>query len=104
MGKNKNKRSLVAVGKAQQETEKQTNDKFAATQSLAQSNTIKKELAEPAGRISPQVSCTISLEDKEILNELTLFASNKKGKIVNTSIVIRALIRLGNEHRDKLEF
>lgn len=102
--KSKNKRSLVAVGKAQQETEKQTQDKFSATQSLAKPTLSKKGSLETSGRVSPQLSCTIAPEDKEMLNSLTLYLSNKSGKILNTSIVIRALIRLGNEHKEDLEF
>jgi hypothetical protein len=54
-------------------------------------------------RISPQLSCTIASEDKEKLNALTLYLSNKKGKALNTSTIIRSLIRLGECYKDELE-
>lgn len=101
MAKNKPQRSMDKVGHAQRQTEKTTESKFAETQNLAHGI---KPSAPAAGRISPQLSCTVSPEDKQLLNELTLFASNKAGKIVNTSLVIRALIRLGSERKGELIF
>ena len=56
-----------------------------------------------AVRISPQISCTVTQEDKEKLNELTLFLSNKKGKVLNTSTVIRSLIAIGEKYKEELE-
>jgi len=102
MAKNKSKRSLDSVGEAQKQTEKTNKDKFASTQSLIQ-ETQKKKMSSK-GRISPQLSCTILPEDKKLLSELTIFAVNKAGKAVNTSQVIRALIRLGVRKMDELEF
>lgn len=55
-------------------------------------------------RNSPQLSCTIEPDDKELLNQLTLFLSMKKGKVLTTSNTIRALIRLGDKYREELEF
>lgn len=54
-------------------------------------------------RISPQLSCTISPEDKEMLNELTLFLSAKAGRPLNVSSVVRALIRLGAKRKVELD-
>jgi hypothetical protein len=56
------------------------------------------------GRINPQLSCTIEPEDKDMLNEIALYACNREKRVLNTSIVIRALIRLGNKYRDELVF
>lgn len=58
----------------------------------------------PIGRISPQISCTVAPEDKLLLNEITMHAINKAGKPLNTSTIIRALIRLGYKMKDELEF
>jgi hypothetical protein len=55
------------------------------------------------GRLSPQISCTISPEDKDKLTALTLRLSLKKGKALNTSTIIRALIRLGESHEMEIE-
>lgn len=93
---------MSAVGKAQNITEEQAKNKFAETASIVKGD-IPKPL-EKGGRISPQVSCTVGMEEKKMLDELTLFASNKVGRIVNTSTVLRALIRLGNSKREELEF
>lgn len=60
--------------------------------------------AQMSGRISPQLSCTISPEDKELLNELALYACNREKKMLNTSIIVRALIRLGNKYKEELTF
>ncbi len=55
-------------------------------------------------RIKPQLSCTITTEYKELLNELALYACNRERKLLNTSMLIRALIRLGNKYKDQLSF
>lgn len=102
MGKSKPKRSLSNVGRSQHITEQSSKDKFAQTEDLVK-NRQQKQTA-PGGRISPQLSCTVAPEDKELLNQLTLFASNKVGKVLNPSIIIRALIRFGYDHKEKLEF
>jgi hypothetical protein len=102
MGKSKPKRSLKNVGIAQKKTEANVEDKFSQTASLAQNVPVNKKST--TGRISPQLSCTIGVEEKKMLDELTVFATNQSGKAVNTSIVLRALIRLGYENKNKLDF
>lgn len=93
---------MAKVGQSQHKTERTTQDKFAGTESLAHgSRTIPSTIP---GRISPQLSCTILPEDKQLLNELTLHCSIKGGKVLNTSTIIRALIRLGTKYRDELEY
>ena len=57
-----------------------------------------------AGRINPQLSCTVTPEDKQLLDELTVFATVKHGRSVKVSSIIRALIRNGWKNRDVLEF
>lgn len=106
MSKKRNKnRNMTQVGQSQQATEKTNQDKFAATQALAASEKpIQQVTTTAAGRISPQISCTVFPEDKQMLNELTIFAINKAGKPLNTSSIIRALIRLGHKRKDELEF
>lgn len=64
---------------------------------------INEEL-QKAGRINPQLSCTITPEDKEMLNELALYACNRERKVLNTSVLVRALIRLGNKYKEELSF
>jgi hypothetical protein len=103
MGKKNKHRNMTTVGQSQQATEKTNQDKFAATQALAISEKIAPSV-NPAGRISPQISCTVLPDDRQLLNELTLFAINKAGKPLNTSAIIRALIRLGHKRREELEF
>lgn len=101
MARNKPKRSLDAVGQSQHATEQTTQDKFKLAENLAIAP-IKQAL--PAGRISPQISCTVAPEDKQLLNDITMFAINKAGKPLNTSTIIRALIRLGHKMKEELEF
>ena len=103
MAKNKPRRELKVVGQSQQATEKTTKDKFANTEELAH-NKLAKATPTTIGRISPQLSCTIALEDKQMLNDLTIYAINKAGRPLNTSSIIRALIRLGNKRKEELEF
>ena len=95
-------RKMKQAGDAQRKTEKSVEDKFSLTQQLAESKPIAQTAHQ--GRISPQLSCTVLPDDRQLLNELTLFASNKAGKILNTSIIIRALIRLGHRRKEELEF
>ena len=115
MAKNKQIRSMSAVGASQHLVEKETAEKFDSIQELAQATPVyqpreivkkasKVEKVELAGRISPQLSCTISPEDKEMLNELALYACNREKKLMNTSTIVRALIRLGDKYKDKLIF
>lgn len=96
---------MTNAGESQKTVERTSEYKFALTSELAQDkpkgdSKIKLE----KGRISPQLSCTIEPEDKEKLTELALYASNQQRKVLNTSTIIRALIRLGEKHKDKLEF
>jgi hypothetical protein len=93
-------RQLQPVANAQQKIESET-DKFKQTESLAHDRQVKTSTA---ARISPQISCTVLPEDKQLLNELTIFAINKAGKPLNTSSIIRALIRLGHKRKEELEF
>lgn len=111
MAKNKHIRSMTMVSASQQVVEKAVTDKFASLEELVQpSRPVKVEMVEKAvaatatGRINPQLSCTIEPEDKELLNELSLYACNREKKMLNTSIIVRALIRLGSKYRDELEF
>ena len=94
-------RKMRHAGEAQIKTEKTVEDKFASTQMLAES---KPSVLASAGRLSPQISCTVLPEDKQMLNDLTIYAINKAGKPLNTSSIIRALIRLGHKRKDELEF
>lgn len=52
----------------------------------------------------PQVSYTISPDDKKIMDSLTLYASNKIGKIVKPSEVLRVILRKCDKIREELEF
>ena len=105
MAKNKLKRKLKDVGDAQRVTEEKTRDKFAETQDAVQPKIEKILHSSPStGRVSPQISCTVLPEDRQMLNDLTIFAINKAGKPLNTSSIIRALIRLGHKRKDELEF
>jgi hypothetical protein len=98
----KPKRSLTHVGQSQHRTEQTTQDKFTETQSLAHGT--KVTVSASSGRISPQLSCTILPEDKQLLNEITLDCIKREGKPLNTSTIVRALIRLGKKYQNELEF
>jgi hypothetical protein len=104
MSQNKITRKLLTVGETQKIIEEQTRDKFAATQSTAQNKkSTSNNHSATSTRLSPQISCTVLPEDKQLLNEITVFAINKSGKPLNTSSIIRALIRLGHKRKDELE-
>lgn len=90
---------MVHIGQAQQQTEKATADKFSSTQDLAQPK--QRDLK---GRVNPQLSCTVTPEDKQLLDELTVFATIKHGKAVNVSCIIRSLIRSGWKNKEALKF
>ncbi len=92
-------RKMAVIGEAQKATETATQNKFKDTKDLAQPRQPKRTNE----RKSPQISCTIGPEDQRTLNELTLYLSNKAGKILNTSAVIRSLIKLGFEKKEELE-
>lgn len=100
MAKNKMDRSMSAVGQTQQVIEQTSASKFAAAQEIAQPKAEK--IKSQNGRISPQLSCTILPEDKELLNQLALYVSNKNGKLVNMSVLIRGLINLGNKYKEEI--
>ena len=94
---------MTHVGNAQQQTEQTTADKFASTQDLAQSQPKQVKQPSSAGRINPRLSCTVTPEDKQLLDELTVFATVKHGKSINVSSIIRALIRNGWKNKEQLE-
>jgi len=90
---------MAGVKKSQKVAEEQGRDKFAGAEPVAKA---PKKATSAGGRINPQLSCTIEPEDKETLDKLAVFLTTKAGKILNMSVVIRALIRLGAENRDAL--
>lgn len=92
---------MDSVRHSQEFVEKTAVDKFSAIQEKvkASSTVIKKEPV----RLSPQLSCTIEVSDRDILNSISLYLCNKKGKMLNMSTVIRSLIRLGNKYKEELE-
>lgn len=105
MAKSKPNRSLKKVGEAQVTTEKGTRDKFTETESVAKGKQDRTpSISLPSGRVSPQLSCTVLPEDKQLLNEITIYAINKAGKLLNTSSIIRSIIRLASRRKDELEF
>jgi hypothetical protein len=104
MAKNKQVRSMSLVGAAQHVVEEYSSSKFAATQELVQPKEQFKKSESVNGRINLQLSCTITPDDKELLNELALYACNRERKVLNISTIIRALIRLGDEHKEELRF
>jgi hypothetical protein len=64
----------------------------------------KDEEVTQTKRSSPQLSCTILPEDKKMLNDLTIFAINKTENPINTSSIIRAIIRFANENKEEIEW
>lgn len=94
-------RDMDMVGRSQQVTEQITTDKFADAQKLIQQ---PKPQVVFVGRVSPQICCTITPEDKELLDALMKHATEKKGRTVKMSVLVRSLIRLGSKYKDKLEF
>ena len=95
---------MSIVGASQEIVERAAADKFASLEELALPKHDKARTVSVNGRINPQLSCTIAPDDKELLNELSLYACNREKKMLNTSIIVRALIRLGNKYRDELTF
>lgn len=96
---------MQTVGESQKVTEKTVEDKFADTKDLAHNKAAQSQTLTPTtGRISPQISCTVSQEDRQLLNELTLYCSNREGRLLNTSSIIRALIHLGHARKEEMEF
>lgn len=95
-------RSMQPVTRAQEKIESKVIDKFSAIQEEIKATRI--EVKPKAGRISPQLSCTIAPEDKDMLDKLALYACNKHGKLLNMSKILRAIIRLGDRYKTELEF
>jgi hypothetical protein len=90
-------RSMGQIGTSQKMIETDLEDKFASTERLAHgdsSHRAQKETKQPAGRISPQLSCTISPEDMAFLNQLTIDLSAKAGKPLKISQTLRSIIAL----------
>ena len=102
MAKRKINRTLVGVGESQHVSERAAEDKFRDTHDIAHA-AQKIGVPAPVGRVSPQISCTVAPDDKKALTDITLFLSAKYGRVLNTSSVIRALIKLGDANRDSLE-
>jgi hypothetical protein len=102
MAKSKPSRSMANAGKAQCVIEKANTDRFEASEELA----ISKKHTQKAccsGRNFPQVSYTISPEDKEMIAKLSISQTIKKNRVVSQSEVLRALIRLGAARENELE-
>lgn len=93
-------RDMIAVGESQERVEQLTVDKFADAQRFIQQPTSQIIMA---GRISPQICCTITSEDKELLDALMKHVTGKKGRVIKTSELIRSLIRLGSKYKEVLE-
>lgn len=119
MIKNRPVRSMNMVSASQKVVEQAVIDKFASLEELVQPSRpskmhveatnksvelVRSSVEAVVGRINPQLSCTIAPEDKDMLNELALYACNREKKMLNTSIIVRALIRLGNKYKDELVF
>lgn len=104
MTKPKLPRSMDMAKEAQKKVESAA-DKFDETEQLAKDKKPAPIAIPKAsiGRISPQLSCTIAPEDKEKLTSLTLRLSMRKGRALNTSSIIRALIRLGERYEEELD-
>lgn len=93
-------RKMKHAGDAQRKTEKHVEDKFASTQQLAESKPAAQTAKQ--GRLSPQLSCTITAEDMEFLQQLTLELSVKTGKMLKLSQIVRSLIAYGKSNKDNV--
>lgn len=80
------------------------NCKFKITETTVYEEVDKQGSIYKQIRNSPQISCTVLPEDKNILDEIVVFATNKKQKPMNISIIIRSLIRFGHKNKDELIF
>lgn len=90
--------SLDQIKLAQEITEQKNASKFSlAREKIGEikETKVKKKLR--------QISCTIESSDFELLTELSSHFTLKKGKILNSSAIMRALIRLGHKSKDALE-
>ena len=71
---------MSKISASQQVVEQAVIDKFASIQELLKepklvtTKAVKKQ--SKAGKINPQLGCTIEPEDKELFNELALYACN----------------------------
>lgn len=99
MAKSRPTRSMAQVGESQQVIE-ESHSKFLEARPLSETS----KTPSVSGRKYPQVSYTISPEDKEIMDSLTVYATNQKGKSVKPSEVLRSLLRFADKHREELEF
>ena len=54
-------------------------------------------------RIKVQISATVSPYEREILDELALEFSNRIGKLLNSSRILSAAIRLAKKRKEELE-
>jgi len=104
MAKSKLSRSMAAAGESQKTTEIIHSDKFnnAAIKELAMSQKYTQKAC-ASGRNFPQVSYTISPDDKDAMAKLSMSQTIKKNRMVSQSEVLRALIRLGVAREDELE-
>lgn len=91
-------RKMGLVGSSQKEVEKKVTVKFENTEKKLQ----HKKAAEQS-RSHKQICCTVSPGDKELLEELTLYLSNKHKKILNISMIVRELIHLGQKYKDEIK-
>jgi hypothetical protein len=98
MAKSRPTRSMAQVGESQQVVE-ESHSKFLEAKPAQET----RKPQSVTGRNFPLVGFTIAPEDKEIMDSLALYLSNKKGKIITKSALQRALIRLGNKHKEELE-
>ena len=83
---------------SQEETEVVTANKYSEAAKLIQPSQVVY-----IGRTSPQVCCTITPEDKALLDSLLTYASEKKGRTVKQSVLMRSMIRLCSKYKEKLE-
>lgn len=90
-------RKMSLVGTSQKEVEKKVTEKFENTERKLHHK--KSEVS----RSHKQICCTVPPDDKELLEDLTLYLSNKNKKILNVSIIVRALIHLGQKYKDEIK-
>ena len=95
---NKFSRDMDMAVQSQEATEVLTANKYAEAAKLVQSPQIIY-----VGRTSPQICCTITPEDKALLDILLAHACEKKGRPVKQSVLMRSMIRLCSKYKDKLE-
>jgi len=95
---NKFTRDLGEALASQEKTEVVNANKFTEAAKLLPTQQIIY-----VGRISPQICCTITPEDKQLLDGLMAFAATKKGRPVKQSALLRSMIKLCSKYKDKLE-